>query len=59
MMNNDRIKGWLLQKFQTLEQVTKNILPEGTSSLHNKAYGFLAKKTQMSKTQSTRGYGIF
>ena len=58
MMNNDRIKVWVLNKFQTLEQETKNILPEGTSSLHNKAYGFLSKKTQMSKSQSARGYGI-
>ncbi len=57
MMNNDRIKVWVLNKFQTLEQETKNILPEGTSSLHNKAYGFLSKRTQMKKSQSTRGYG--
>lgn len=56
MMNNDRLKEWSYRKFQTLEQETKNILPEGTGSLHNKAYGFFAKKT-MARSASGRGYG--
>lgn len=56
MMNNDRIKEWAYRKFKTLEQETKNIIPEGASTLHNKAYGLFAKKS-MSHSNSGRGYG--
>jgi hypothetical protein len=53
MMNNDRLKEWAYTKFKTLEQETKNILPEGNTSLHNKAYGFFAKKS-MSRSHSNK-----
>ena len=56
MMNNDRFKAIVLEKFKILEQEAKNILPEsggGVAKPHdNKAYGFLSKKGPIPPSQS-------